>query len=341
MQGEEFLRTLDKAKAEPVYLFVGSSDFLMEEAWRKLLAKLLPGGAKNFNGERAQARETPAGQVIERLATVPMFGAGRLFMVEHVEAWGKEDRASLESFLPRIPASACLVLTSSARKGIEALAKSVEAKGKVVQFRDPAEREAPRWLMERAREKGKTLSLRAALLLVDTAGSAFSHLASELEKICTFVGQRDRIEPEDIEQAVSPNRTYSMFDLFDQIRTRQAGKAITSLRSLIAAGEPPLKILSSLAWQIRTLWQVKDGLRLGFSEPQLAQRLKLHAFAVKKASEQAALFCESDLREIHEAIRRTDVAVKSTGSPPELLLESLLIDLCLETQKPPETLRGL
>jgi DNA polymerase III subunit delta len=334
MQAEDFLRTLDSAKIEPVYLFVGGSPSLVEDAWKKLIIKAVPKGARNFNGERVRAKEIPAGQVLERLVTIPMFGAKRLFMVENIEAWAKEDRAVLESFLPRLPSSTCLVMTAAGRKGLEGLAKSVESKGKVIQFRIPSEKEAPRWLIEKAKEKGKILSHRAAFLLVEMVGSNLDYLLSELEKICTFIGDSDRIEAEDIGAAATSQRSFSMFDLFDQVKARQAGKAITSLRSLILSGEPPLKILSSLAWQIRTLWQVKGGLGQGLSEAQLIERLKLHPFAVKKACEQAARFSETDLHTIHDAIRQTDVAIKSTGSPPELILESLLLDLCVETKKP-------
>lgn len=334
MQAEDFLKTLDSVKIEPVYLFVGGSPLLVEDAWKKLISNVLPKGSRNFKGERVHAKDISPGLVFERMVTVPMFGPKRLFMVENIETWAKEDRAALESLLPRLPSSTCLVLTASGRKAVEGLAKAVEKKGKVIQFRTPSEKEAPRWLIEKAKEKGKILSFRAAFLLVETVGSDFDYLLSELEKICTFIGEADSIEAEDIEAAATSQRSFSMFDLFDQVKSRQAGKAVKSLKSLILAGEPPLKILSSLAWQNRTLWQVKAGLGQGLSEAQLTERLKLHPYAVKKACDQAARFSEADLHTIHDAIRQADIAIKSTGSPPELILESLLLDLCMETKKP-------
>lgn len=341
MQAEDFLKTLDSAKIAPVYLFTGDSPFAVEDAWKKLVAKVLPKTSKKFNGERVQAKETAAGQVIERLSTIPMFGTKRVLMVEHVEAWNKEDRTALESFVPRLSPSACLVLTfTGGKKDIDGLSKAVEAKGKVVQFRAPTAKDAPKWLMERAKERGMSLSYRAAFMLVEMTGADFNSLSSELEKLYTFVGTGNSIEIEDIEAAGSSQRSFSMFDLLDQVKARQAGKAVQSLRSLILSGEAPLKILSSLAWQIRALWQVKDGLGQGLAEGELAGRLKLHPFVVKKSCEQAARFSESDLHRILDAVRQADVDIKSTGSPPELVLESLLIDLCLATKKPSNSLRG-
>jgi DNA polymerase III subunit delta len=327
MQAEDFLKSLDIGKIDPVYLFVGGAAFLMEEAWKKLLSRVLSKGGRNFNGERVQAKETVAGDVIERLATTPMFGGRRLVMVDNVEAWGKGDRAAMEVFVQRIPPSASLVMTASDRKNVEGLAKAVEAKGKVVQFRTPGEKEAPRWLIERGKQLGKTLSHRAAFLLVEMAGVDFHTLSSELDKICTFVGERDRIEDEDIFEAASSQRKFSAFDMLDQLKTQQADKAVTSLRSMILAGELPLKILSTLAWQIRIVWQVKEGLKLGLQEAEMAKRIGSHPFVIKKAREQAVRLSDADLYRILKAIAQTDIAIKSTGTSPELLLEELVLNL--------------
>jgi DNA polymerase III subunit delta len=327
MHSDDFLRSLDTGKIDSVYLFVGGSALLMEEAWKKLLSFILSKGSKKFNGERFQARETVAGDLIERLATTPMFGGRRVVMVDNVEAWGKGDRAAVEAFVQRIPPSACLVMTTSDRKNVEGLAKAVESKGKIVLFRSPGEKEAPRWLIERAKQLGKTLPLRTAFLMVEMVGADLNNLSSELEKICTFAGEREQIEEEDIFQAASSQRKFTAFDMLDHIKARQADKAVTSLRNMIVNGEVPLKILSTLAWQIRIVWQVKEGLRLGLQEAELAKRLGSHPFVIKKAREQAGRFSDADLYNILCAVGQTDIAMKSTGSPPDLLLEELVLDL--------------
>jgi DNA polymerase-3 subunit delta len=333
MLAEDFLEKLDGGDIAPVYLFVGESTFLMDEAWKKLLSKVLPKAGKFFNGERLQAKEIEAADVIERLATTPMFGGRRIIRLDNVETWGKESREAMEAFVALLPSAACLVLTAAGKKNIEGLAKAVETRGKIVQFKSAGSKDAPRWLIERAGQLGKVLPHRAAFLLVETAGADFHTLASELDKICTFIGDRERIEAEDILEAASSQRNFSTFELLDQLRARQAGKAIRSLKSLLLAGELPLKILGTLAWQIRLVWQVKDGLRQGMSEAELIRRLAAHPFVVKKAREHSARFSDADLYVALDAICQTDMAIKSTGTPPEVLLEKLLLDLCLDKTK--------
>ena len=327
MDSDGFSKTLRAGKIDPVYLFVGPASLTMGEAWDKLLAVVLPKGGGRFNGERLQAKEIEPADFIARIAVLPMFGGRRVIMVDGVEAWGKGALSEVEAFVARIPASVCLVMTAPGRKNVEGLAKAVETKGQVVVFRPPGEREAPHWLVERAKQLGKILSPGAASLLVEISGTDLQTLSSELDKICTFAGERQRLQAEDILEAAGAHRTFSAFDLLDHIKGRQPDKALTALRSLLTSGEVPLKILSTLAGQFRIVWQVKDGLRQGIPESQLAKRIGKHPFVVKKAIEQAGRFSDATLYRVMEAVGQTDIAIKSTGVSPELLLEDLVLDL--------------
>ncbi len=95
MQAEEFLKNLKSERIEPVYLFLGDADFLIEEAWRKLLSVIPSGGLKNSGAERVNARETGAGSIIEKLSTLPMFCPKKVVMVTNVDSWSKTDLNSI------------------------------------------------------------------------------------------------------------------------------------------------------------------------------------------------------------------------------------------------------
>jgi len=102
-------------------------------------------------------------------------------------------------------------------------------------------------------------------------------------------------------------------------------KALTSLRSLLLLGEAPLGILGMLARQVRILWRIKAGIEQGWSTEDLVKKLKLSPYLVKNLSREATRFSEADLREIHEALRETDLALKSTGLAADRVLESLVL----------------
>jgi DNA polymerase-3 subunit delta len=326
----EFIRRLEQGDLAPVYLFIGEADLLMEEAWKRLVEKVVPAKARNFNGERWLAKEHPAAEVVTRLSNIPMFGKKQLLMVQQVEAWPKEQHNLLLSYLSRPHPTSCLVMTASKKKGTEKLQSAVEQVGAVVQFSAPSEKEAPRWLQARAQLKSKSITPRAAAFLVELVGVELNRLDSELDKLCVYVGDRAGIDVEDVREVVGVQRTYSVFELLGYVSRQESNKAVKSLRNLILSGEPPLAVLALLARQIRLCWQAKDGAAQGLTPPQLAQKMGVPPFVVKNYTQEASHFTESDLYRIHQAIRKTDLALKSTGTSPEIMLEALVLSLCLK-----------
>jgi DNA polymerase-3 subunit delta len=316
-----------------VYLFKGDAEFLMEEAWSRLLEKVVPVKARGLNGDRVPANELTAAQVLARLSILPMFGSKQLLMVQHIEAWPKEQMGSILSYISRPCPSACLVMTVSQKKGTKKLEDAVKSVGAVVKFSTVTEKEAPRWLQERARQYNKRLAPPAALFLVDQGGLVLYLLKRELEKVVTYIGDRDRIELEDVRQTVSAERSFSVFELSRFVSRRQVHQAVLSLRKLILAGQAPLPILGLLSRDVRILWQTKDALERGMTVPQIAQRLKLPPWVVENSAEDGARLSAEELNQMHRLLRDTDLTLKSTASSPEVVLEALILDLCRIKQK--------
>ncbi|MBP8645959.1 MAG: DNA polymerase III subunit delta [Syntrophobacteraceae bacterium] len=321
----EFHQQIDRGTIAPVYLFLGEAALLMEEAWNHLVEKCVPERARRFNGERLRAGECSPSNVIEKLSTIPMFGPRRLIMIAGVESWTREERDTLTSYLLSPSTCGCLVLEASRNKGLESLESRVASVGAVVNFKTPTEKEAPRWLQERARRHGKQLTLEGAVLLVEQVGVDLFRLEHELEKLTAYVGARTRIEAEDVKEVVSSLRSFTVFEMLRYLGRHETHKALTSLRSLLLLGEAPLGILGMLARQVRILWRIKAGIEQGWSTEDLVKKLKLSPYLVKNLSREATRFSEADLLEIHEALRETDLALKSTGLPADRVLESLVL----------------
>jgi len=329
---DEFTDHLDTGAIAPVYLFLGEGDLLKEEAWHHLLDKIVPPKARQFNGERLLAKEHPAPEVLGRLSAMPMFGSKRLLMVQHIEGWPKEQFRAIESYLTHPFPSACLVLSSTQKKGLEKLQAAVEAVGGVVHFSPPTERDAPRWLQMRARQLQKVLSPQAASFLVEQVGVDLYRLQSELEKLGAYVGDREKIELEDAREAISSQRSFTVFELLRYVGQGQTKEAISALRKLLLAGEQPLVILALLARQIRILWQAKDGAKRKMPIAELGRSLNLYPAVLRNYLQQAEFFSEAEIYRIHRVIRETDLALKSTGTSPQLHLEALVLDFCRREQ---------
>lgn len=328
MGPEEFQKHLEQAPPAPVYLFRGEMDSRMEEAWGLLVAKIIPSRARRFNGERLLARDHSAPEILARLSTLPMFGSKQLLMVQHIEAWPKDQHKLLQAYLKQPHPSACLVLTLPSQKSNRPLETAVARVGKVIHFAPPTAKEMPRWLQQRAKAIGKHLSPQAALFLVDQVGLDLPRLDRELEKLAVYTGDQAEIRPEDIRSAGSTQRSYSVFELLRYVSRQEATQAVVALRKLMLAGEPPLAVLALLTRQIRLVWQCRDASQRGLPAHEMSRRLGLPSFAVKEYLVEAQRFSETDLRAAHHLLQQADLALKSTGTPAEEILEALVLQLC-------------
>lgn len=335
MKTSSFLDRLQQQRDAAVFLFIGEALRHMEQAWEQLCQWLVPATARRFGGESLLAKEVSAEDVIEKLATQAMFGPKRLVRVKQVDAWNKAEQAVLEAYLLRPNRRACLVLQSTNKKSCEALIAVVKkAGGVVVEFPTPTEAELPRWLQEQASLLQKQLSLQAATLLVERSGADLHRLANEVGKLCDFVGERNRIEPADVDQVVCHQRQYTIFELVRSVGKCQAGRAITILRQLLLGGEAPLSILGLLSRHFRILWQVKDGLRMGLAVDTIGQTIKLSSWVLRKEYlPNVELYSTAALFRAHRTLEATDLVLKTSGSTPEAILETLVLSLCRPQQK--------
>lgn len=329
MKAAEFLRHLKTGPIAPVYLFSGDAELQIEEAWTQILRKVVPENARRFNGERFRAKEVPASHVLSILGTLPMFGPKRLVLVQHIENWAKDQLKLLLSYLQKPVPTACLVLTLGHSKGMDKVEAATEAVGMVVKFAPLTEWDAPKWAQTRARQQGKQLTPKAAAFLTEWVGVDEYALGQELEKLILYVGEAGTIDVADLEQVVSYQRSFSSFEMMRFVALKNTSKALIALRNLLLAGEAPLAILGLLARQVRLIWQVKDGMDRGMSSSELGGRLNLYPKLLKQYGEQASTFSHSRLEGFHEAIRSSDVALKSSGGSPEVVLESLIASMCL------------
>jgi len=328
MDSGQFQRHLEQSQPAPVYLFQTDSAFLVDQCWRSLLDRLVPPAHRRWNGERLAAEDTAAAEVLTRLRTVPMLGGRRLLLVQHVDQWKKADRALVDAYLAKPRPTATLALSIGTKASWKKLFTAVEAVGILVQLQTPTQQTAPRWVRERAMSLGKRLPFAAAAALVEQVGADLQILEQELEKACTFVGERPEITLEDVFQIVSRQRTFGIFELTRAIGSKRPELAIAALRNLLLMGEAPLAMLGLLARHIRLIWQIKEAWESKQNPAETAKRVKLPAGVVKTYADQGRAFGYSELRQIHRALAAADLDLKRTALAPERVLEALVLQLC-------------
>ena len=157
-----------------------------------------------------------------------------------------------------------------------------------------------------------------------------------------------------MEAVIGKTKEDTVFDLTGALSGRNLTAALQTLHDLLDQGLHPLMIISMITKEIRFLFQAKlliaSG-RLGsfsadmdygrFQKAVYPAVRKLagdgkeqialvsqHPFVVYQALKNAGRFTRAELTGYLELLVRTDLALKTTGQEPRLLLERFLITVC-------------
>jgi DNA polymerase III subunit delta len=209
---------------------------------------------------------------------------------------------------------------------------------------------------QRLREVGKTIDPRAREMILLRAGDELLGLQQELEKLFLYVGDQPTIRSQDVDAIFADQGDGWVFDLTRCIAERNALAALAHLARLLAQGEHPLKLLGTIAAEIRRLLaarQLIDGeargrWKRGLTYQQFQQNvlrqgapiLTRNPYADYMCFQRADQFSLGELRACLISSHETDLRLKSTGNDPRLIMEKLILDMCLGSRKENRPIRS-
>jgi DNA polymerase-3 subunit delta len=219
--------------------------------------------------------------------------------------------------------------------------KEIEKVGKCAEFTRLKGRALVSWVKNRMLEKGKTLSEEAANYLIDVVGDHLYDLDNALEKLFLSAGKKQRIEIPDVEEIATEVKISTVFDLTDAIGHQNLEKALRILEKAMESGaisfkkeqdpskmDPVPLLLSMMAKQYWSMLVMK-GISADQREAgELAKELGTSPWNIKKLMDHGKNFSEVSLREGILKCHQTDLAIKRSRGPKDLLMEKLVIDLC-------------
>ena len=238
----------------------------------------------------------------------------------------------LADYIPSMPDSTVLiVLVDEVVEASNPLLKAAEQHGKVLQSTLPKGAALESWIIKRAKSIGVSITSEAAALLANFIGNQLRLLANELDKLATYVGNGATITADDVHKLSAHVQEARIFDLTDALAQRNRKQALDILHDLLTDGEPPLKLLSTITTQIRSLLLVKELAQKGMRPPQIATTLGMAPFVATKAAQQVSKFTPAQLEGAYRQLLATDAALKRSRMAPEMALDLLVVGFGQET----------
>jgi DNA polymerase III subunit delta len=242
-----------------------------------------------------------------------------------------ESRAGFEKglaeYIPQLPETTVLiVLADEELTSSSALLKAAAAHGKVIQCTLPRGVAVETWINKKAKSLGVKITPDATSMLANFIGNQLRLLANEIDKLATYVGPGATITVEDVRQLSAQVQEARIFDLTDALAQRNRKQALDLLHDLLADGEPPLKLISTITSQIRSLLLVKELAENGLRISQIVSATGMAPFVAEKALRQIGRFSPSQLEGAYRQLLATDAALKRSRLTPDMALDLLVVN---------------
>lgn len=336
MKHSEFFAALKQGQIFPCYLFEGEEEYTKGSALKALRKRVAAGDFAAMNDTRLI--DPPPDALIAAAETLPFMSDKRFLEIRDSAMLqpGKakeydEDSAvkQLDTYLSNLPETVCMVFYVHGKAdGRKKLYQILKKKAQIVSFDPLDERELIQWIAQSLRQQGKKISVAACQRLWFSAGRDLTLLSNEIGKLAAYTGDRDEITEEDVQAICLQSTEYRIYDMADALLSGQGSRAMTMLEALLREGEERLMMLPMLGRQCRQMRYARALSAAGKQPGDIAARLGVPPFAVRKTLDTARRYTLAQLGEMARLCLETEYQVKSgqlmeTGSLEKVMLQIL------------------
>ncbi len=165
--------------------------------------------------------------------------------------------------------------------------------------------------------------------LVETSGTSMQNLLNEIRKIIEYVGEGGKITNKEVELLAIQEVDNIIFNLTDNLGTKNTKNALDILHDLIYMKEPLQSIMINLYRHFKKLYYVKISEKDGGTQ-NIAEVLELkpnQMFLVSKYKRQATFFKEEELRKFLKGMLELDENYKNGNIDLLIGLETLIMSV--------------
>lgn len=179
-----------------------------------------------------------------------------------------------------------------------------------------------KWVVDEAKNQGFTLDRKLAQQLVARVGLDQWQLFHAIEKLAVL----GEVTAEMIEEHIDANPTENVFNLLDAALRGDSKKVSQMIRTLQLSQDPYMTfgLLSGQVFQLATLASTDKP------AAEVASAIGAHPYALGKLAPHAKRLGRGGARRIVKIFADTDVAMKSTGHEPWLLVEHALVKTAVQ-----------
>ncbi len=327
MHAQELLAQVETGSIPQVVVLSGTERFFVDRAIEALRKAVLGEGPSGFNEDVFEGKGSSAARVIDAARTLPMLASHRLVLVRGAAALAAADLDKLADYLEAPSPSSCVVLTADKLDGRTRLAKRASKLGLSWEAAPLKPGDLRGFVQREAQRHGARLLPDAGAALLDAVGNDLPALDDALERLSLYVGEGASIDVAAVEACVAKLRVESIWALVDAVGMRDQRTALRAAASLLADREPPLRVLAMVARQLRMVGRMQSALAAGEPPQEAARAAGAPPFKARELATAAKRMGAGTLARAFGVLAETDLALKGSKRPPDIVLEQAILDL--------------
>lgn len=352
---DRFVADVHARKLAPGYVFVGDEAFFRKRCRDAVLQQLVPADVRDLSVYDMDLGDVELQQILDRARTASLMAPFQVFFIRGIKnlyTRGKHDDefSAIRDYFKNPNPDALVVFVAdhisipadprrmdlTDKDRYERIRETLGEYCRVLEFARVDEGDAVKWATETANAGAVKLDSDAARELVDSLGGDMMMVASELEKLLLFVGDKKRITLGDIETMVLAAKQRSFYELTDAISARDRARALVVLDGIFSTGDGEEAAIGHLYMLSRTFRQmlvifernVRDSRALWQA---LWQGFRVPPFAAEDIIRQARRYkSRRELTGAIQRIARADLALRSNPVSKRFVLENLVLELTAE-----------
>lgn len=166
------------------------------------------------------------------------------------------------------------------------------------------------WARKQIQEKEIKISDSTLNKLLDYCNYSITKLDTEINKLKTLYSSQQEITDNDIENNVTKDIEYIIFDLTNAICQKDNDKVYSLIDVMIKNKEQPVNIIATISNHFRRLFLIA---RSEFSPAEMAKMLNVKEYAITKYKQQAQNFGQRALKSIYDKCIEVEFLAKNGG----------------------------
>lgn len=313
---------------KPLYFLYGSESFLLDQLQTLLIEKALAPHEKDFNLDIVYGAEAEANQVLGLCTSFPAMAQRRVVIVRDFDKL--KDNKRFVQFAKQPNPSAIVLLLCRKKPNLSTQPyRQLKASAAWAEFKPMYDNQIAGWINKRLKARKIEADPTAVQRLSDYLGTDLQAIESEIDKLVTFCGTRQKITGDDIVRASGQTRDFNVFELQKAIGEARQTDALRIAEQLLRQSSnkrsEALMIVSVLTSYFTKLWKLTYLQYKNVPDSALSSRIGVSPYFIKDYARSLRFYNRNAIARAFSTLLAADYELKGGANRDTQLILTLLL----------------